>query len=359
MLCSFFIMGHYLDEGLGDLVGRLPGGLGAVGFDLEADSMYRYRERICLIQVCFGDEVHLIDPLSDESLDPLLGWLKGATIWMHGADYDMALMTNEWGFVPPMLYDTQIAAQLVGERKFGYAGLVEEYFGVELSKSSQKADWGKRPLSDKMLEYAKNDVRYLLPLAEKLRERLRELGRDRWFLESCEAAKERVVQRESQRSEPWRIAGSGKLRPAGLRFLRAIWEWRDVEAEAWNRPCFMVAPNRELLQWAQDLADGKRVAFPPKFRRERRQKLEDAIARARELPEDEWPERPKRVRRQFDESFEGRLKSALEKRDRVAGDLGIDSSVIAPRGLMEQWVGDADGARDLFLPWQREVLGID
>ena len=84
---------------------------------------------------------------------------------MHGADYDMTLMLGEWKMVPPMLYDTQIAAQLLGHQRFGYASLVEQYFGVELSKSSQKADWGKRPLSSKMLEYACNDVWYLLPLA--------------------------------------------------------------------------------------------------------------------------------------------------------------------------------------------------
>ena len=107
-------------------MGALPSGDGRVGLDLEADSPYRYAERICLVQVCYGKEVKLIDPLAEESLDPLVDWLGSARIWMHGADYDMTLMLGEWKMVPPMLYDTQIAAQLLGHQRFGYASLVEQ-----------------------------------------------------------------------------------------------------------------------------------------------------------------------------------------------------------------------------------------
>ncbi len=81
---------------------------------------------------------------------------------MHGADYDMTMFKRQFGKLPAVVYDTQIGARLLGVRRFGLGDLVNHYFGVELSKSSQKADWGKRPLSPKMIEYALNDVHYLL-----------------------------------------------------------------------------------------------------------------------------------------------------------------------------------------------------
>ena len=340
------------------LVGALPEEAGSVGLDLEADSLYRYAERICLIQVCFRDEVHLVDPLAGESLEPLIDWLRSARIWMHGADYDMSLMLREWNMVPPTLYDTQIAAQLIGHDRFGYASLVQQYFNVELSKSSQKADWGKRPLSSTMLEYACNDVRYLLPLAHRVESKLKELGRYEWFLESCDAAQARVVGREGGEKESWRIGGSGKLRPRGLVFLKALWEWRDAEAAEWNRPSFMVATNKQLIGWADDLSKGEQAFFPPKLRPDRRRKLDEAVRKASEVPESEWPHRPKRERRVKDESFENRLDAELKRRNKIAEDLGIDPSVIASRSVIEQLVSGAEAPETLLLNWQRTVLEI-
>lgn len=341
---------------IGPLVDSLPSGAGLVGLDLEADSLYRHSERICLIQVCYGEEVALLDPLADEPVDRLVEWLSTAEIWMHGADYDMSLMLREWKMVPPVLFDTQIAAQLLGHERFGYASLVEQYFDVELSKSSQKADWGQRPLSSTMLEYARNDVRYLLPLAKEVAKRLKELGRYEWFLESCKAAQNRVLAREAEVKEAWRINGSGKLKPTGLRFLKALWEWRDGEAAAWNRPSFMVATNRVLISWAVDLGEGRKIEFLQKLRRDRRQRLDLALDLARAIPEQDWPKRPKRERSRHDETFEVRLKVELEKRNRVAEDLGLDPSVIASRGVLERVVGGKDDPKTLLLNWQRALL---
>lgn len=340
------------------LVHKLPSGDGLVGLDLEADSLYRYAERICLIQVCYGEEVVLVDPLTEESLDPLVDWLKTAKVWMHGADYDISLMLREWQITPPVLYDTQIAAQLIGHDRFGYASLVEQYFEVELSKSSQKADWGKRPLSPKMLEYACNDVRYLLPMANAMVEKLKELGRYEWFLESCEAARSRVMARESEEKELWRIGGSGRLQPAGLRYLKALWEWRDGEAAGWNRPSFMVATNKQLIAWSTELVEGNRIDFPPKIRRDRRERLEAAIAQAKNLDESEWPAKPKRERRRYDETFEDRVKMVIQKRNKIGEDLGIDPSVIASRAVLEQIVGGSVEAAEILLKWQQSLLQL-
>ena len=340
------------------LVPRLPSEPGLVGFDLEADSLYRYAERICLIQVCYDDKVGLIDPLADDTLEPLVDWLKEASIWMHGADYDMALMMNEWGFVPPVLFDTQIAAQLLGHERFGYASLVEQYFEVELSKSSQKADWGKRPLSEKMLKYAINDVRYLLPLASAVEKGLKELGRYEWFVESCAASRTKALQRDSSQKESWRISGSGKLKPRGLAFLRALWQWRDQEAEAWNRPSFMIAGNKQLIEWSQLFASDQRPSLPPRLRSDRKERLMKAVQEIELLDEAEWPQRPVRERRRKDPSFEARLKKVLSHRNGIAEELEIDPSIIASRPVLEQIVGGRKEPSELLLNWQQSLLNL-
>ena len=339
------------------LMGCLPDGDGLVGLDLEADSLYRYAERICLVQVCYGESVALVDPLNGESVSPLVEWLKTARIWMHGADYDMSLMIREWGMVPPVLYDTQIAAQLLGYERFGYASLVEQFFGVELSKSSQKADWGKRPLSEKMLEYALNDVRYLLPLASKVEEKLKELGRYEWFVESCHASRDRVLAREGEEREFWRINGSGKLRPRGMVFLKSLWEWRDGEAASWNRPSFMVATNKQLIAWSAVLSNEGEIDLSPKMRPDRRRRLLRAIELAQEVPKEQWPLRAKRERHQKDEAFEEKLKSLMSKRNGIAEKLKIDPSVIASRPVLEQIVGERVQPEEILLKWQAGLLG--
>lgn len=341
-----------------DLLPHLPTGDGLVGLDLEADSLYRYAERICLIQVCYGDEVQMLDPLGEEPMDAFVDWVSNAKIWMHGADYDMSLMLGEWGIVPPTIYDTQIGAQLLGMTRFGYASLVEQYFGVELSKSSQKADWGERPLSDKMLEYAKNDVKYLLSLAAKIESQLKEMGRYEWFLESCQVAQMKVLARKSEVKERWRIRGSGKLNSSGLRYLKAIWEWRDVEAAEWNRPSYMVSTNKQLLMWASDLDEGGRIEVTPKMRRDRKARLMEKVSFARDLPTSEWPEKPKKTKRQFDADFEVKLKELLARKAEIANELGIESSVIASRSSLELVVSGAKEPSEVLMNWQCKLLGF-
>lgn len=118
---------------------------GRVVLDLEADSLHRYQEKICLIQ--YADETGscLIDPLSIEDMGPFYNWLKETEVWMHGADYDMSLFQHAWETLPAMIWDTQTAARLLGFRQFGLAALVEHFYGITLSKSSQKADWARAP----------------------------------------------------------------------------------------------------------------------------------------------------------------------------------------------------------------------
>jgi ribonuclease D len=326
--------------------------------DTEADSLHRYRESLCLVQFADRGESVLIDPLAIENLEPLGDFLTQSTVWMHGADYDMTMFKREFGRLPAVVYDTQIGARLLGARRFGLGDLVKDYFGVELSKSSQKADWGKRPLSAKMVEYALNDVHYLLDMGDMIVTRLRDLGRYEWFEESCAAARQKVLDRDDAKDEVWRIQGSGKLDRRGLACLRALWHWRDAEAKTWDRPSFMVVPNRQLLEWSHDLSSGKIVTLPHHFRPDRVKRFKTTVAKVESLKEDEWPERPSTKRRKRDREFDQRLDALLADRDRAAAKLDIESSLIAPRAVLENIAAEDAEATSLLLRWQCSCLGM-
>lgn len=327
--------------------------------DTEADSLHRYRESLCLIQFADRQQQVLIDPLAIEDLSALGDYLATATVWMHGADYDMTMFKRQFGALPAVVYDTQIGARLLGVRRFGLGDLVNHYFGVELSKSSQKADWGKRPLSPKMIEYALNDVHYLLEMSDLIVAGLNAKGRYEWFEESCLAARQRVLDRDDTKEESWRVQGSGSLEPYGLACLKALWEWRDGEAKAWDRPSFMVAPNRQLLEWSLDLNSSKMISPPSHFRPERAKRFLAALATAEAQPEIDWPERASGKRRKRDRDFDRRVDQLIRTREQAAADLEIEGSLIAPRAVLEALVAGEAQPAELLLTWQRERLGLD
>ncbi len=339
---------------------RLPQEEGVrVALDTEADSLHSYREKLCLIQMGVGDIKALIDPLGIPDLTPLVRYLDRAEIWVHGADLDMTLMKRTFNHIPERIFDTQVAARLTGERQFGLAHLVESNFGVALSKQSQRADWGKRPLTEKMIEYALNDVHYIIPLADGFMARVRELGREAWFLESCADARLSVLNRPApDPDEQWRITGSGALRPCGLHYLRAFWHWRDREAERIDRPTFKIIGNAELIAFATGMQEGKEAVLPDRYPPPFHRRFYKALKEAKEAPESDWPRRPPRRRVERNPEAERRFDVLKEKRDRLGANLNIDPSLIGSRAVLEQIAENPATAGDLLLNWQREVLGV-
>lgn len=325
--------------------------------DTEADSLHCYHEKLCLLQYSDGDRHTLIDPLAIEDLSPLTDLLKVSELWMHGADYDIMLMRRDLDAVPPIVWDTQIAARLLGVKKFGYANLVEHFLGVELSKASQKADWSKRPLTEKMKEYAINDVFYLKPMIDMLLEQLNEKGRYEWFVESCVQARTKVLSRPQAKEDPWRIQGSGKLSPRGLLFLRAIWYWRDAEASEWDKPPFMVCGNKQIISWVHDAMNEKEITLPKHFRSSRRKNFVEAIEEARKVPDAMWPKRPSPAKRRVkDKGFDDRCAEYCAKRDAVAAELDIDSSLVISKAAIEALAAKEVEASDVLMKWQCELL---
>src|ERR1051326_5680615 len=156
-----------------------------VAVDTEADSLHAYPEKVCLIQISTVSGDKIIDPLAGFSIDPLLDALSGHQLLMHGADYDLRLLRKHHEFIPSAVFDTMLAARLLGARQFGLSNLVEQYLGVKLEKGAQKANWALRPLTEKMERYARNDTHYLKPLSDRLRSELESKGRLAWHQESC------------------------------------------------------------------------------------------------------------------------------------------------------------------------------
>ena len=201
-------------------------------------------------------------PLADFSLEPLYAALKGKTVVLHGADYDLRLLRRAGGFVADSIFDTMLAARLIGRREFSYAALVKAEFGIELTKGSQKANWARRPLTPTMAAYAQNDTRYLLEIADRLEGTLHQFGRWEWFEQSCaRALATAAVERERDTEDAWRINGSGVLRGRAAATLRELWHWREEEARVVDRPTFHVLRNEDLLNAAKGFAAGEKPRF--------------------------------------------------------------------------------------------------
>ncbi len=327
-----------------------------IGLDTEADSLHSYREKICLVQVSSPDGGWLVDPLAGMDLSEFYASLSRHRIVIHGADYDLRLLGRHGSFDARDIFDTSIAARFAGLEQIGYAALVEKFFGVQLCKASQRADWGRRPLPPKMEEYALNDVRYLLPLAEILENRLRELGRWEWYLQSRDAMVQSAREpRERDVENAWRINGSSKLTPREAAILRALWHWRESEASAWDRPTFHVISNDRMIDAARAAAAGHNVEVH-RMPSARYGRMKEALRAALDLPESEWPvyepERKPRPNGAACRLFE----QLRDRRDKIAGELAIDPALIASR-LTLMSVAQQNGAR--ILPWQREVLQLD
>lgn len=329
-----------------------------VAVDTEADSLHCYREKLCLLQVSLPEGDFLVDPLAGNDLAPLADTLARKQIVLHGADYDLRLLRRALNFQPSHLFDTVIAARLLGVRGFSYAALVEKYFGIPLAKGSQKANWALRPLSPKMEEYALNDTHYLLPLAEKLELQLIERGRFGWFQESCERAiASAAIDRERDAEEAWRVRGSGLIRGREAAILRALWHWRDREAERFDRPSFHVLRNDQLIETALAISRGETPRFRH-FSERRARDFQETINAALALKEEDWPETRRRHADRPTREMERAAEAMRKRRDQAAGELKIEPSFIAPRATIDAIAADRAQAEQLLVPWQRQLMGL-
>lgn len=329
-----------------------------IAIDTEADSLHCYREKMCLLQISVPEMDVLVDPLADVDLASLREALEKKEIVLHGADFDLRLMRRSFDFKARKIFDTVIAARLLGIREFSLAALVERFFGVTLTKGSQKANWAQRPLPSRMVEYAMNDTRYLLPMAEKLEAQLRDRDRLDWFRQSCQRALEQAaVARVRDLDEAWRVSGAGTMCGRSTAVLRALWQWREKEAEAADRPPFHILQNRELIEAAESLANGGAPDFSH-FTGRRRRTFREAAEQALQLPEEAWPQPRPRFGTRPTAEMKERTEELKRRRDHRATQLELDPVFVASRGTLEALAANEKNGAALLVPWQREVLGI-
>jgi ribonuclease D len=378
------------EQELPDLISQIQAA-DRVAVDTEADSLHSYREKLCLIQISVPEEVipseveesrgadvkviprdpstslrmtvskqrdFIVDPLSKLDLEPLRHALESREIVLHAADYDLRMLRRGLNFTASKIFDTVIASRLLGIREFSLGALVKRFFDIELHKHSQKANWALRPLPARMLKYAMDDVHYLLPLAAKLEEELARVHRRDWFRQSCGRAIElAATQRERIQDELWRIGGAGALNPHAGAVLRALWQWREAEAEMADRPPFHILQNRELLNAAESFTSG-RVPDYKHFSTRRRQTFREVAQMALQSPQSEWPVMRRRSGSRPAAETRRRADQLRERRDKVAVQLGLERSFIASRGALEAIAADPTRAMALLAPWQRELIGI-
>lgn len=363
----------YLDTP--DAVDRFLADLGtisAIAIDTEGASFHRFVDRIYLLQLSTADHSAVIDPLSIGT-PARLGQLledRDIEVILHDADYDLRLLHQDYGWRVTHLFDTRVAAQLLGIRSFGLAALLEMFFGVKLDKKHQRADWSMRPLTADMLDYAAQDTRYLLALRDRLRDQLAQKGRLHWAQEEFDRAEGTQWSPEVEDTGFLRLKGARDLTRRELARLRELVKWRDAIAAELDRAVFRVAGNEVLLDLAR-FAPATREAlfavkgFPRGMSDSRALEALGAVKRGDACPENELPRFPKSTRWDKDPDFDDRVALLKNVRDAAAIRLDLDPGVLCSRDRMEavarrnpRSIEEVARVPELRR-WQVEVLAAD
>lgn len=316
-------------------------GAETLAIDTEADSLHSYFDKVCLIQLSAVDD-YVVDPLSGIDL-ARLGEILGdpaRTKILHGADYDLRILSRDYGFTINHLVDTMICAQLLGYEGMGLAALLKRHFGLELDKSHQKADWGRRPLSREMLEYAATDTRYLIRLAAILREELEARGRWEWALEEFERLQTIRFREEEPNGEAFRkMKGINRMERRQLGVLARLHAWRDALARKADKPPFRIVGNDTLIDISREMPDsrpalGRIRGMSPLVMGRYASDILSIVGQVRSMPEDELPQKGETRPWIRDRDLERRVERLKKVRDVVAAELGIDASVLAPKHVL-------------------------
>jgi len=340
-----------------------------LAIDVEADSLYSYPEKVCLVQISTPTANTILDPLSGgQGLQALAKVLASPSITkvFHGGGYDIRLLKKAYQLQVRNVADTMIAAQLAGRPQLGLSALLEEEFGIHLQKRYQRANWGARPLDEQKLSYAALDTAYLLPLWQRLRADLLRLGRLEWAQEEFELL-EAVTPAPQHGPSCFDVKGGHRLRPRERAILQALVELRDETARAWDRPPFKVLGNEVLLQWAQEPpAKRREVLRTPRANkgilRRLAARILDAVRAAQSTPLADCPQR--KLGRHHPPTEEQRLRLQRLKTVRQAASERLDLSpgLLVTSGTLERLSrADPHEAPDM-LPtvlkrWQLKVLG--
>ena len=344
-------------------------GVAEIALDTEGASFHRFVDRIYLLQMSTRDRHAVIDPLPIGRPAGLGALLESPDVEVvfHDADYDLRLLQQDYGWKIKHIFDTRIAAQLLGYTAFGLAALLERFFGVKLDKKHQRADWSMRPLSADMLDYAAQDTRFLLELKDMMSAELEQMGRMPWAREEFGLLEGTRWADEEPGMAFLRLKGARDLTRRELAVLRELVPWRDIVAGQLDRATFRVLGNEQLLAIARAQpssrdALGKIKGMPRGILEQRGSELLDGVKRALAVPESELPKFARAARWDRDPEFDARVSALKTARDEAAKRLALDPGVLCSRDRMEavarrnpasaQEVGEVTELRR----WQVDVL---
>jgi len=324
-----------------------------VAVDLEANSLYVYRERICLVQLSTDTQDYILDPLADIPLDGLGRLLADPAIEkvFHASEYDLMLLKREYDFEVVNLFDTMWAARLLGHTHMGLAGFLLEHFDVTASKKYQKANWGERPLTAGHLEYAQIDTHYLLRLRDIFVARIEEAGRMNEAREIfANACRPKISERVFSPDDFWRLKGARELKPRAQAILKALFVFRENEAQRRDLPPFKVLPNHLLIECAAAAPEDRRAlsklpSVSPKLFDRFGDKLLKVINAARNA---ELPEYPRRGTKRTDPAVVARYDRLFQWRKELAQKRGVESDVILHRNTLWEIAHANPESRDVL-----------
>ena len=317
-------------------------GIREIAVDTEGASFHRFIDRIYLLQISTRDRSAIIDPLP-------IGMPKGlgqilenndVEVIFHDADYDLRLLHQDYGWHVNHIFDTRIAAQLLGIKAFGLAALLEQFFDVKLDKKHQRADWSLRPLTQGMLDYAAQDTRFLLDLRDQLKVKLEKLDRMDWAREEFQRLEGTKWEEDDGSQSFLRIKGARDLTRRELALLRELVPWRDSVAKEIDRATFRVMGNEVLLDIARTAPKTARElstmkGMPRGVLERGASAILAAITRGLEVAEEHLPKFPRAPKWDREEDFDERVAKLKSVRDAAAARLSLDPGVLCSRERLE------------------------
>jgi ribonuclease D len=342
----------------------------SIALDTEGASFHRFVDRVYLMQLSTRTATAIVDPLPTGDLSSLKPLVESPTIEIvfHDADYDLRLLRQDYGWATRNIFDTRIAAQLLGYKAFGLAALLEQHFGIALDKKFQRADWSLRPLSEGMLQYASQDTMYLLALRDILHAELDAKGRLGWAAEEFARLEQTQWAAEDASQSFLKVKGARDLKRRELAVLRELVPWRDGMAKELDRSTFRVVSNDVLLEICKvqpttRQALGVIKGMPRGVLDQRGEIVLACVARAMALDEAALPKFPKAPRWEKDPEFDDRAARLRAVRDEVATSLELDPGVLCSREKLETIARRLPTTMDELYEtpdlrkWQADLLG--
>lgn len=352
-------------EALRQLAGELNTE-GLVAVDTESNSLHAFQEQVCLVQFTANGDDILVDPLAVPDISPLGPLFQNPDIEkiFHAAEYDLMVLARDYDFGFANLFDTMVAARILGRERVGLGNMLEAEFGVKLAKKHQRANWGKRPLTADMLDYARLDTHYLIELRNKLKNELIERGR--WVIaeEDFRRLADNVLEpAEFDARDVWRVKGAHKLQPDVLAVLQKLVDYRAEQAQRADVPLFKILGDKTLVAIAE-ARPGNNAELseqPGMSDGQVRRHGKSLLAAVRAGRVTQAPRRPKRE--PYDEEYVERVDALREWRKNAAKAMEVESDVVLPRDLMETIAKrNPRNPRELedelsALPWRLENYG--